>query len=1164
MAVIEEAVIKLTSEIDNQGIENIFRALDTSRLKALGFTAAIAGLTTAVYKFVQNAATAELELAKMAKTQGKTVEAARASERALSAMGKTLREVQGDKELNKTYQELVKINKEMALPNMAGAIDNIKSLRTAFWELKDTANYVVDWIGARVLTQLEEPIKRITGNLKGIAGWLRMNLNSVSMKISSYITAFAKGVLGVVEGFGKVVDMVNQLDPGIRKLGTAILFVMGLIKTGPIGQILALVTAIGGAIDDLENFKYNQANGLKPGDEGYVETAGTSLWEQVLDPEGKIDFAKIAERAMTGLTDGLNNFWNTETAKGLIGNIFNGAGGEGGLIGAVTSWIRNNEEGLSGLGSAIVDFFANAITAVGGPAGGFFGQLIDQLLGEGTVAGSASEGGKAGASLLSSLGGAVAKILERLKDKDKSHDFWSLVKEGLKGFGLGAVIGSLFESFEQDENGNYVMNWEQMPQHLATLGKTLVNAVINSVTGVAGLGGEALKGIFSAIFGADMAQEMQLDDGTSTTLMGTLTGTITGFINGLAKNGNFIDGIKSGLTHGLFGTILGAIIPEIGKDDQGNYDLNSIDWEGVFGNLAGLGATLSSVFSKGIEAYHGFAKDIFSGIGQALKAPTDDDKSSLLGAIGGLFRTIGETDALSSIISEGLAAGLGTGNFWVGLVTSMGSLLHKAIFEEGGMDTILKEFDMLWNGYDIEDTGLAGREKTHVNGIRENVEKLFAQVEEAFAPGSKGAEMWESVQKTVRKTLFGDENKSMLDWMVDGVMGAYDEHGNRKGGLVEAIGNFFTDIWEGFRDQEGNRTGFSLKKWLLGDDSDEELGGIAGAIKSALTDIAGQLTTWLAPLAETFNAWIDGLLGDFYNKHIKGTLWENVIADPGKSTLSDNQDGTSTITGSSGKSIQLDSHKAKILEPYLDYLGVTDDGKLKLTGKYEGVGKTQSGYGITINDMLSKYVTGEKFGGVPFFGWGSKEVTDEMLQDRLTNFAGIQLPVDADTDAANAKVDEVRANVEKGGKFPVELVMPKGGGGGVPALQMEQAFGGRIGHEMNNLTVGEDGTEYIIPITKPSRAAALIKQMFGEMGTSAVSQIIGDMGIGLGGNTIGEDFASIASAVGGGSSVTTNNNVSAPVNIYVTASGVGAEDVGERAYDAAQRHMLRTLRGVFA
>ena len=38
-----------------------------------------------------------------------------------------------------------------------------------------------------------------------------------------------------------------------------------------------------------------------------------------------------------------------------------------------------------------------------------------------------------------------------------------------------------------------------------------------------------------------------------------------------------------------------------------------------------------------------------------------------------------------------------------------------------------------------------------------------------------------------------------------------------------------------------------------------------------------------------------------------------------------------------------------------------------------------------------------------------------------------------------------------------------------------------------------------------------------------------------------------------------NRTVSAPVNIQVHASGVSAEQIGERLYDTAERYLLRTI-----
>ena len=125
----------------------------------------------------------------------------------------------------------------------------------------------------------------------------------------------------------------------------------------------------------------------------------------------------------------------------------------------------------------------------------------------------------------------------------------------------------------------------------------------------------------------------------------------------------------------------------------------------------------------------------------------------------------------------------------------------------------------------------------------------------------------------------------------------------------------------------------------------------------------------------------------------------------------------------------------------------------------------------------------------------------------------------------------------------------------------KNAWGARIGHETIT-RVGEDGTEYIIPITKPQRAMSLLNQMFGEMGTSALRRIANDFGIGQAG-TIGSSIASVANAAQG-MIMNINNNISAPVTINVTSTSASAEDIGSSVYNTAERHLIRTLRGVYA
>ena len=257
---IQEFVIKLSAQVDNSGISQMMNLLDSNKMKALGLTAALTAASTAVYKFIESATKTEIELTALAKKQNKTIEATRASETALKSMGKTLNEIKKDAALQSIYNDLVKVNKAMALPDMSDTISMIRKLQGAFWELRSTVTYAVQWIYAKVMGNLEEPITRITDKLHEISQWVQKNMQSITTTISSFITGFAKGIVAIVESIEQIVEWVNDLPAGIKQIGTAIGIVWGLLKSGPIGQIMTAITMIGGLIDDYENYKWNQIN----------------------------------------------------------------------------------------------------------------------------------------------------------------------------------------------------------------------------------------------------------------------------------------------------------------------------------------------------------------------------------------------------------------------------------------------------------------------------------------------------------------------------------------------------------------------------------------------------------------------------------------------------------------------------------------------------------------------------------------------------------------------------------------------------------------------------------------------------------------------------------------------------------------------------------------
>jgi len=1055
-------------------LQKLGNSSEAARQRAMLLAGIFAAATTAIYKFAKGIFDTELSLQKMAKQQKKTTEAVRASENALQAMGKTLKEVKADKELNKTYQELVKINEQMAMPNINNTIEGLKSLRGAFWELRATAKNVLDWIGARVLTQIEEPVKRITDKLRGVAKWLQNNLDSITMKISSYITGFIKGVEGIVEGFTGILETVNEIDPAIRKIGEAIIFVMGLIKSGPIGQILFLITAIGGVIDDMNNYQRNQRLGLTPDNPTtvvngqtyqYTETAFTGMWDFLLGPqnEGRSVSERVSgvfEMVLEAVNNKLGEIRQTLSDFSIWDLFIGDAEGVGGIFGAVTSYIGSTDGQ-----SKIIDLARNII---------------------GTLTGALGAGGR----LTAELGGLIATM-------------------------FAGNNPALTQAIEEAAHGNSVSSGIGAGLILKLLGVSDVGSIIGGiVTMFTEAREDAMKQVIrdpnwtDDEYGQKVTEQMLTNMGVDFTSIATL------IFEGLKAAFNALEA-GSDLVGGLLQSIISKIFSEGSNEDQ-------------------IARTVSEEITK-----TGFWKSFFTGM--TVKTATGSDALGIFAGLAEAFKYYSSAEGMQTLQDD--------------------------------INTIRDAFETIWMGTWADEAHTMRSD----NGLRKALEPLWQSL-------TQGLDEW---------------------W----------NGANGQDGFKNRLSNKLDEFLNGVDDGHGGKTG-GLKNFLFEDlDIDSIFGDIFGKIAQLASEwsqtIMQNLFSAASPVFQDFLR----LFGDDpSSSSAKKDAQGNVIVG-----TDDKGNQTVEIVSSSGETATVPKSVYDEFEPFFKYTTIRN-GKFMSSGELTGNQKFDEFFIPYLNTGIEHNwdYSGDPWGWTPL---GTENVQNNRLynfkNDPLSPYSQYAQPsapagsgssgspggaganvgkLTMDTSEAEEKINELesrtpetRASLLVGNdevtpaleEIPGEInilvnmrmgnivgSLPNGdkgsGGSGYKKSGPRGAFGGRIGREINNLTAGEDGPEYLIPITKPSRAAELIKQMFGEMGTSAVSKIIGDLGIGAGGNTIGADYASIASAMGSSASVTNNNTVTAPININVQASGVGAEDVGERAYDAAQRHLLRTLRGVFA
>ena len=1215
--VLQEFVVKLTTQIDNPGMQQIIKFLDSNKIKALGVASALTAATTAVYKFVESYTKEELSLRNLAKQKKKNLEQLRAEEAALKQMGVTLNDIKKDKALKSMYDDLVKFNKEMSLPNMDRAMEKVNGLRLAFYKFRSAVSYVVKAIGAQVLTNLEAPINRITGKLNNAANWIRDNLNQIAAKVGSVITAFAKGIIGIAETFEKIGKWVADLPAGIKAAGAAIIGVIGLLNSGPIGQILAAITIIGDIIHDYENFQWNKQNMEVPivfqtpdgghtsdikkaliGEDGkpvayQLPIAFTPIWEAVDEGKETGDIFTVIGKK---LTESLNGAFKDFDMDSIFGG---GESGNSGLISKITEWFKKpqNEAMLQDLGESIINFVSGAIRVFGGTAGGALAKIIEAIFGDGTVSEDLyKDDGSAAAAFMGGIGGFVAGVVDEIKNNPKSS-LLDKFKGGLKGLTIGSLLTSLLSNIEGGE-----IKWDEIGTDLSTVGMSFLGVIKTAVGKIGDIGSVVFDlladGIRTASELPASASIKDLGDSLAGVLEGwasdsTISTSLSASIATALAGGSFLESIAAGAV-GAFSAASDESMREAlrrAMDDR-KYrktliEINNLNgeelrkeyeslgdeyksdyWEKLFGNLGGAGE----------EIITGLFKALFSGLKTASDVGSDLVKllvQTILDIIvpenGGVAAGL-EDNSFAGMLGVSIGTKMLGGNFFTSLLTGVSSALAEMESKRGEneslWDVIVREAEGFWDK--ILDIWYGPIEQLSVDG---NGQGVYGRNENKGLSLVFKNILWGAVDEfdiaydDVTKEYYRSRKGGILNWLLGYDAEKTDANGNVIEGEVHRVKGFFENAFESVK---GGMEGFF----------ESFLAPLGSAILKVVTD------AWFE-LEKQLPGWLKALLG------INGTAIK----------VTDNGDGTASIENIAGEEVETSpeiaeslKEKGGTLSEDSFWLGIPTGvgGKVMLPGmeqfRHSGNGPAEqvAEYTIqTLSRLLTEAATNKdmrKFSylsdlwektwaGMPegpksayigdfanyikAFAKGDEKIPDDYV---------IPLKADVDMSDVDRKVDDYKGTINLG----VNLVPGSGdssgddGNGGLSGfggVLEHEALGGRMDHRQV-VEVAEDGAEYIIPVTKTERAISLIMQMLNEMGSSAVSRIFDGLGIGQSG-TIGANMASLSSAMQG-MTINNNYNISAPVSINVNSNGASAEDIGTTAYNLAERHLVNTLRGAWA
>ena len=1091
--VISEYVVRLGAEMDNNGLNQLLGAIDTTKFKAAGLTAVIGALTTGIYKFISAMTQQQFEMEKLARQKDKSIQQTRAEQLALKSMGKTLKEINDDKALKTMYDDLVKFNKELETTNADKAYASVRKLQEAFYKLKSAVNYVLVQIGNQVLTNLEAPMNRIGNKLSSAAEWIKKNLTSVAAKISTYITAFAKGIIGITEAIGKITKWISEMPTGIKAIGSAIGVVIMLLNSGPIGKIIAAITLIGDIIHDYENYQWNKANMEKP-EVWFTEEGGATgdinKAAKRMSPNG--DMVAVPYQILTGL-DTVWDAWDSGNPAGAFGDL-------GASLGTAIG------EGLN----TLLDTINQALDEEG--TSGTIGSQIIQTI-EGIVIGVVNLIGNAVSSIeWTKVADAMGKIV---------HWIFKIIKDA-----LAALLNS---------TSGVQLDIEGMVSALLNLISTVLDKAVNLLLGEDDpLTGEHEKGLFD--FALDLV-------GKIISLIAQVTKSFP-YEEAGKKVGELLSNIFRKAGDWLKSVNLESVVPDLFNTLKnlagGILDALVNAFNGLFATYTDENGNQTTGISNFITGIFDFLKNALRNIADYMKDPANDISGSAeefgykLGELIG--KLIGGYIEIGTSIGENLwkwaTSGKALEDFW-----SIGEEIAKGIVAGFGgvFESLADQVRDLW-------TTVSALADTYVKYIGFVIKGWLADItnNEAVKAALEALhiDVWD-VQHPKTEVIHNGELTTLEKMKEDGAT---------TNDMIEALMNSSDEEIRKFKD--------ALRSEEVTQDSAQDFwNGLSRAEKEGFIKLINARDKGGLDLTKPgiFGINVQDAYNAFRQFFKNGTL-ENDLAYMPSNIF---QSGYAVP----GKDVEFWNSMLDLLSPIIQ--------------NESGQGGGNSGKGPSNGEPLKvASIPGNHMGG--FSSQREKEQKAAEGVSELGDEAG-----DASTnvetlgkEAKNAwphisKFGELTGGAETG-------VQELGGAASAAAGELAKIkapslggkFGGLFGAEGGRydtdtrITIGEDGPEYLIPISKPERAFALINQMLNEMGSAAIDRVM--MGLGLGqAGTIGASMMSIGSSMNG-MALSPVYNINAPVNINVQSSGSDAREIGSAVYDIAERHLIRNVMGVYA
>lgn len=324
---IKDYLISLGFHVDNSSLNAARRAMGTAESSVSSFgstsltnfakagaavTSFVVVANVALAKFMSSLGEADLRNEMFARRMWMNVDAARAFQASINALGVSVQDLYLSPELMQKYVELRKEASEMAVPSKeyAEQMKTVRSITFEFQRLKLEGTYALQWIGYYLTKYLAGPMGDAKNWLSKINDIIQQKMPEWSKKIAmvaSWLVRMGVAAWHIRDAIGAIVlafmafKMVNMLS-------------------NPFGLMILGLTALLILIDDYLAFEKD-----KSGKNSYFN----DLWRWIEKLKGSMKDSGID---LDGFRKSIDNIWDSvKGLRGAISDLLEILGGSGGL-----------------------------------------------------------------------------------------------------------------------------------------------------------------------------------------------------------------------------------------------------------------------------------------------------------------------------------------------------------------------------------------------------------------------------------------------------------------------------------------------------------------------------------------------------------------------------------------------------------------------------------------------------------------------------------------------------------------------------------------------------------------------------------------------------------------------------------------------------------------